>query len=122
MLILVAITCMSPIFQLDVSRDICICPAQPQVTLSRMSRRPVSHITLCHTPRSLGSPLLKGINRREESRAQGRDRHALTAQIVAWITRDRGQHRVFPHKAITDTWQDLCKWSFIVNTKVHSVL
>ena len=63
-----------------------IFPAQPQVTLSRMSRRPVSHITQCHTPRSLGSPLLKGINRREESRAQGRDRHALTAQIVAWIT------------------------------------
>ena len=96
---------------------ICICPAQPQVTLSRMSRRPVSHITQCHTPRSLGSPLLKGINRREESRAQGRDRHALTAQIVAWISKYRGQHRVFPHG------RALCKWrgSWIVNRKVHSI-
>lgn len=83
----------------------------PGDTVTNVTQTRVTHHTVSHSALSRLSAKLKGINRREESRAQGRDRHALTLhQIVAWITRARytGQHGVFPHEAITDTWPCLC--------------
>ena len=76
----------------------------PGDTVTNVTQTRVTHHTVSHSALSRLSAKLKGINRREESKARGSgDRHALTPQIVAWITRYRGQHRVFPHEAITDT-------------------
>ena len=68
-----------------------ICCTGPGDTVTNVTQARVTHHTVSHSALSRLSAKLKGINRREESRAQGRDRHALTPhQIVAWITRYTG--------------------------------